>query len=144
MERALSESHMMLVVLSPHALDSAHVAVEWQAYLEANRPVIPVLAQPCSPPGPLRTRRPVDFTRDYSRAFHELTPRLIEYGMRTQRVDPVIWTMQTDVQDYREEKGPATTTAEPLSLDDDAADSGLRRMVSALRDLLRPKRGVAS
>jgi len=147
-ERALSESHMMLVVLSPYALDSAHVAVEWQAYLEANRPVIPVMAQPCAPPGPLRTRRPVDFTRDYWRAFHELTPRLIEYGMRTQRIDPVIWTMQADVQDYREEKVPVTTPVdtipEPLSLDDDPADSGLRRMVSALRDLLRPKRGVAS
>jgi hypothetical protein len=37
-EQALAESKMMIVVLSPAALESAHIAVEWQAYLEEIHP----------------------------------------------------------------------------------------------------------
>jgi len=134
-ERALSESQMMIVVLSPESLQSAHVAVEWQAYLEARRPVIPVVARPCNLPGPLRTRRPVDFTADYWRAFHQLSLRLIEYGTRSYRSDPVIWAINTEIQDRREEQSPPPPPEAEL---ENPSDSGLRRMVSALRDLLRP------
>lgn len=95
-EQALSESGMMLVVLSPEALESEHVNAEWQAYLEAYRPVQPVIAAMCNPPGPLRTRHPIDFTRprDYTRRFHQLVTRLLERGARVHRMDPVIWSLK--------------------------------------------------
>ena len=128
-ERALSESRMMMVLLSPLSLDSAHVAVEWQAYLEAHRPVIPVLAAPCSPPGPLRTRHPVDFTREsnYARSFHMLMSRLLEYGTRLYSSDPVIWTLAEDVRDFREPIASEST---------DLVAEGMQRMVGGLRDQL--------
>jgi hypothetical protein len=133
-ERALSESHMMIVVLSRAALETAHVAVEWQAYLEAHRPLVPLLVEACDLPGPLRTRRPVDFTRDYCRALHQLTTRLIESSMRTRRVDPVIWSMGQNVYDYREEKAPPPP---PAALpDEDSTEGSVRRMVRLLRDTL--------
>lgn len=145
-ERALAESKMMIVVLSPEALESAHVMVEWQAYLEAYRPVIPVIARPCTPPGPLRTRRPVDFSRDvyYSRALHDLTTRLIESGLRIRRSDPVIWTLVENMRSLNEDEspegyhdlpGPAASDPPPGEADDWAA-VGLRRMVQSLRDIL--------
>ena len=107
-EQALSDSSMMIVILSCRALKSSHVAVEWQAYLEAFRPVIPVLIEPCDLPGPLRTRRPIDFTRerDYTRSIHQLVTRLIDYGTRIRRSDPVIWTLTENVIEYRESRAP--------------------------------------
>jgi hypothetical protein len=132
-EQALGESRMMIVVLSPEALQSAHVIVEWQAYLEAYRPVIPVVARRCDLPGPLRTRRPVDFTRNFTRAFFELNNRLIEVGTRPHRVDPVIWTITTRVRDFREAQIPPA----PQAALADPVVGGLRRMVVALRDRLR-------
>ncbi|NDJ74882.1 MAG: toll/interleukin-1 receptor domain-containing protein [Chloroflexi bacterium] len=152
-ERALADAHMLLVILSPAALACAHVNVEWQAYLEARRPVIPVLAARCDPPGPLRTRRPVDFTRNHSRAFHDLVARLLEYGTRIRRIDPVIWTLAEDVQDFRDEQAatepPSTSTpseddhsggesgTSELSDPLDLVENGIRRMVKGLRDILR-------
>jgi len=143
-EQALSTCGMMLVVLSPRALECAHVMVEWQAYLEANRPVIPVLLKPCDPPGPLRTRRPVDFRheRDYSRSFHQLVTRLIDSGTRVRRTDPVIWTLAENVNDYRGERALARTPAHTTSGSSggsvhDPSSNGLRRMVERLRDKLR-------
>jgi hypothetical protein len=143
-EQALSQSSMMIVVLSPRALDSAHVSVEWQAYLEAYRPVIPVLIEPCDLPGPLRTRRPLDFTRerDYSRTFHQLVTRLIDCGTRIRRTDPVIWTMSENVIEYRESRAPAAPPESASPQADQAANtsSGLRRMVDSLREMLRAAR----
>ncbi|MBN1564288.1 MAG: toll/interleukin-1 receptor domain-containing protein [Anaerolineae bacterium] len=102
-ERALAESGMMIVILSPEALVSDHVAAEWQAYLEANRPVLPVIVEACEPPGPLRTRHPINFTyeKDYPRKFHELMTRLIERNTRIRRHDPVIWSLRDDVSKLR-------------------------------------------
>jgi hypothetical protein len=148
-EQALSDSAMMIVVLSPGALQSPHVSVEWQAYLEAYRPVIPVLASACDLPGPLRTRRPVDFTREryYQRAFHHLMNRLIEYGTRTRRSDPVIWTMTETVYNFRDERAyreppldrgvSAPAQHHPRHTSDAARRHGVARN---LRELLR--RGV--
>jgi hypothetical protein len=146
-EQALSESSMMIVILSRCALESQHVAVEWQAYLEAYRPVIPVLIEPCNLPGPLRTRRPLDFTRerDYTRTFHQLVTRLIDYGTRIRRSDPVIWTMAESVIDYRESRAPVAPppTRSPSHSGDASrsySSNGLRRMVISLRDILRAGR----
>ncbi len=92
-QQALNESGMMVVVLSPEALASEQVAMEWQAFLEAYRPVIPVVVVPCDPPAPLRARRPIAFTRvsRYRRSFHELITRLIEYNTRVRRLEPLLW-----------------------------------------------------
>jgi hypothetical protein len=138
-EQALAQSHMMIVILTPDALDCAHVNVEWQAYLEAHRSVIPVLARSCDPPGPLRTRRPIDFTRNYDQAIHHLTTRLIEYGTRTGRSDPVIWTMAEDVHDFREERNPPPPPSPSANNpgEEGLVEGGLRRMVQGLRELLR-------
>jgi hypothetical protein len=138
-EQALSESNMMIVILSPAALQEPHVSVEWQAYLEAYRPVIPVLVRPCDLPGPLRTRRPVDFTRDqyYSRSVHQLVSRLLESGTRIHRSDPVIWTMTESIMDYRDEHRPVCPEDVPPNPDLGVTPSGLRRMVHGLREMLR-------
>lgn len=92
--RALGESSMMIVILSPEAMHSRRVAAEWQSYLEAYRPVLPVLFAPCDLPAPLYTRRPVDFTRDrmYDRAFHTLMNRLLDYSTRARQQYDVPWT----------------------------------------------------
>jgi hypothetical protein len=128
-ERALSESTMMIVLLSPEALESAHVTVEWMAYLDARRPLIPVIVRPCDPPGPLRTRRPIDCTRDYQRAFHQLSTRLLEFSVRVGRQDPVIWD---NVYHPPIESGELDEPSE----EDDIAAGGLRRMVNNLKDVL--------
>jgi len=137
-EQALGESSMMMVVLSPTALDSVSVAAEWQAYLEAYRPVIPVLARPCAPPGPLRTRRPIDFTREqnYSRAFHQLVTRLIECSTRVRRSEPVIWTAVEQVE-AREPRPLPPREYIPLGPQDDSLVGAIRRMVQGLREALR-------
>ncbi|MBN1200348.1 MAG: toll/interleukin-1 receptor domain-containing protein [Anaerolineae bacterium] len=131
-ERALGESVMMLVVLSPAALMTEHVAVEWQAYLAARRPVIPVVAQPCKLPDPLRARSPVNFTHDYQRAVHRLTTRLIECGARARRVDPVVWSMAEEVHDYRYVHQPPPPPDPP-----DSAVRRVRQLVDSLRVRLR-------
>lgn len=137
---ALSESSMMVVVLSPQALLSRHVAAEWQAYLEAYRPVIPVLAEDCDPPGPLRTRRPVDFThpRFNDRALHELITRLIDYNTRVRRQEPVIWSPPAEEHHADDTSGqdstpPLRQTPPPGPIRD---ASNLRRMVRGLRNHL--------
>ena len=130
-EEALAESRMMIVVLSPQALHSEHIAAEWQAYAEARRPVVPVVAEPCDLPGPLRTRRPINFTRSFSRAMHELTTRLLEYRTRSTRIDPVIWSLSSEVQTFRETHTPSP---EPEANGSAAESSGLRRMVAVLRN----------
>ncbi len=91
-EQALNESGMMVVVLSPEALQSQQVAMEWQTYLEAYRPVIPAVVVPCDLPAPLRARRPIAFTRPsrYRRAFHELITRLIEHNTRMRNIEPLV------------------------------------------------------
>ncbi len=110
-EQALNESGMMVVVLSPEALASEQVAMEWQAYLEAYRPVIPVVVVPCDLPAPLRARRPIAFTRPsrYRRAFHELITRLIEYNTRVRNIEPLIWP--TNNGDHANRRPPAHTAA---------------------------------
>lgn len=136
--RALSESSMMVVILSPEALESPQVAAEWQTYLEAYRPVIPVVAEPCNIPGPLRTRYPIDFTRRrfYHRALHDLTTRLIDYNSRPQRGNPVVWAMAAGDIAYDRRAADPAVRSEPafLTLDDDP--NTIRRMVRGLRAML--------
>ncbi len=139
-ETALSESSMMVVILTPQALMSHHIAAEWQAYLEAYRPVLPVLAESCEPPGPLRTRRPVNFVhpRIYGNALHELITRLIDYNTRVRRQEPVVWTPPAKEHTAAEIGGEASAppqrpTPPPGPIRDEHT---LRRMVRGLRGYL--------
>jgi hypothetical protein len=132
-ERALNESQMMVAILSPEALQSGYVPTEWRAYLEAHRPVIPVVLKSCSLPDYLQTLRPVDFTHDYNRAFHVLTARLLDTGMRTHRSDPIIWTMAEELREMqREQESPTAPTG-----GDEVQTGGLRRAMRGLRNRLR-------
>jgi hypothetical protein len=124
-EQALSEAQMMIVILSPDAVGTNRVASEWQTYLDVYRPVIPVIVQPCNPPAPLLARRPIDFTRDYRRALHQLTMRLLEYRARTRTTDTIMGGLAEKVQGFREEQ-------KPLS-----AEGGVRRIVQGLYGRLR-------
>jgi hypothetical protein len=102
-QTALGESGMMIVVLSPDAIESEHVNAEWRAYMDAYRPVVPIIAEACDLPDRLRSRRPIDFTRsfNYARMVHHLMTELIDRGTRLRRLDPVIWSMQEDVNERR-------------------------------------------
>lgn len=122
-EQALSESVMMIVILSPESVESPRVAAEWQTYLDLYRPVIPVIAQPCTPPEPLLARRPIDFTRDYRRALHQLIMRLLEYRARTRTTDAIMGGLAEQVQDFRDEQKPG--------------EGGIRRIVQGLYGRLR-------
>jgi len=107
-EQALNDTALMLIVLSPEAVRTRHVALSWQAYLEAYRPVMPVLARPCEPPGPLRMRRPIDFTRDqfYARNFHQLVTRLIESRSRVRLGGLSLWGSAPDMLPFVPEMIP--------------------------------------
>lgn len=119
-EQALSDALMMIVILSPEAVGSPRVTAEWQTYLEVHRPVVPIIARPCDPPEPLQTRRPIDFTRNYRRALHQLIMRLLEYRTRTRTTDAIIGGLAEKVQGFREEqKVPAS-------------NHGIRRVVQGL------------
>ncbi len=92
--QALNDSTMMIVILSPEALESPAVNAAWQSYLEAYRPVLPVVAATCHVPAPLHTRRPEDFTdaTRYTRALHNVMTRLLEYNTRDPHRVPITWT----------------------------------------------------
>ena len=121
-EQALTDSAVMVVILSPDALRTRHVALAWQAYLEAYRPVIPVLALPCEPPGLLRTRRPVDFSREhlYGRNYHQLMTRLIESRSRSRRGGLSLWGSEPDLLPFVPEMIPPVRGVE-MSLQADFA-----------------------
>ncbi len=150
-EQALTDSAMMLVVLSPDALRTRHVALGWQAYLEAYRPVIPVLAVPCEPPGALRTRRPVDFSREhlYPRMYHHLMTRLIESRSRSRRGGFSLWGSEPELLPFVPEMIPPRRVVE-LSLQADFAfSSSLVEMpspppVQPLPSVLHTLRGLRS
>lgn len=95
--QALNDSTMMIVILSPEALDSPAVNEAWQSYLEAYRPVLPVIAAPCNAPAPLRARRPEDFSdaERYTRTLHNLMTRLLEYSTREPHRVPIMYSGST-------------------------------------------------
>jgi hypothetical protein len=124
-EQALSEAQMMVVILSPDAIDTPGVAAEWKTYLELFRPVIPVIAQPCNPPEELQMRRPIDFTRDYRKGLNQLVIRLIEYRARNRTADAVMGGLAEKVQGFRDEQKPP------------ASGTGIRRAVHDLYGRLR-------
>ncbi|MBN1680924.1 MAG: TIR domain-containing protein [Anaerolineae bacterium] len=75
-ESALESSGAMVLVLSPDAVASQNVKVEWSYYLELGKPVYPVLLQDCEAPFRLRLFQRVDLCKDYDKALQRLLSAL--------------------------------------------------------------------
>ena len=74
-QSALMESQVMLMVISQSALASYHVKVEWQAFLDLQRPIFPVLLEQVDLPLLLRSFHNLDFS--YASQFDENLKRLM-------------------------------------------------------------------
>lgn len=82
-EEALNNSDMLLVVASPAALRESYIASDFRRFVTAGRPVMVAMASPCpNLPELLRRRNPVDFSRNYTAAFHRLTTLMIDRASR--------------------------------------------------------------
>jgi hypothetical protein len=92
-QKGLDSSDLMLVLLTPSAAASQNVADEWSYFLEHDKPVIPLLVQPCDIPFRLSRRQRVDFTTDYNTGFQQLIKALESPALRdpdsTQKMRPV-------------------------------------------------------
>lgn len=69
---ALQVSSAMIVVLTPEAVKSNNVKVEWYSFLQQNKPVFPILHQKCEVPLQLTFVQLIDFTQNYERGLTEL------------------------------------------------------------------------
>jgi hypothetical protein len=84
-QRGLLESDIMVVILSPEAVSSTNVEDEWQAYLDEQKPVIPILLRPINQQMPFQLRRLqyIDFhQQDYRQAFEQLKNALQRYEIQ--------------------------------------------------------------
>jgi len=80
-EKGVSESDYIIVILTPYAVNSGWVEREWKAaYLneiEKNRIIIlPILLEECEIPTLLKTKKYADFTKDYTIGFTQLSQAL--------------------------------------------------------------------
>jgi hypothetical protein len=76
-QQALDECTIMLLVLSPEAMDSVNVASEWKYYLDEGKTVIPVLLRETRINFRLRPLNYIDFFRqDYEVALAQLRMEL--------------------------------------------------------------------
>jgi CheY-like chemotaxis protein len=73
-EKALTESDILLVVLTDNAIESQNVKDEWHFALEEKKPVIPILPQQLEKQIPLRLsrRQHIDFQSSYESGFTSL------------------------------------------------------------------------
>lgn len=61
-EMALERASVMIVVLSPHAIDSPYVKGEWNHFLKSKRPIFPLKIEDCRTPLFLNTYQVLDLT----------------------------------------------------------------------------------
>jgi hypothetical protein len=71
-QKGLDSSDVLLVLLSPDAVNSQNVADEWSYFIEKNKPIIPLMVRECEVPFRLMRRQRVDFTQGYERGFDQL------------------------------------------------------------------------
>lgn len=73
-EQALSECRVMVVIVSPHALESRYVRLEYRYFYNREKPIIPLLYRPVAAlPPELRRRNGVQYDdSDYKRSFQRL------------------------------------------------------------------------
>lgn len=62
-ELALEHADVMIVVLSPHSVDSRYVRAEWNHFLNARKPIFPLKIAECRVPLFLRTLQVLDLTQ---------------------------------------------------------------------------------
>lgn len=100
-QKGLDSSDLMLVLLTPSSVASQNVADEWSYFVEKNKPIVPLLVEPCEVPFRLSRRQRVDFTYDYGRGFQQLLKAIGSPALRdpesTQRVYPTTWNNQKPV-----------------------------------------------
>lgn len=79
-EKAMSASQLMLVVLSARSVESSHVADECHYFLEEKKPILPVLYEPCQIPFRLRRLQYINFADvEYAKAFQQLSAEIQAY-----------------------------------------------------------------
>ncbi len=71
---ALEATDAMILVMTPRAMRSQNVKVEWSYFLDFNKPIYPVLIELCKTPFRLRLLQHSDFTKNEAQA----TKRLLE------------------------------------------------------------------
>ena len=83
LERGLPIADAMIAVMSPEAMSSHAIKLEWQGFLDANRPVIPIVLVPAQVHGGLAHFTYIDFyTQSYETAFAQLYGELVHYGVK--------------------------------------------------------------
>lgn len=77
-ESAISQCRAMIVVLSPHAVESKAVQAEWTRYLRDKNCLYPVIKETCTVPFMLEVGQQIDFRKDYDAALDRLVVALRE------------------------------------------------------------------
>ncbi len=75
-QKGLDASDILLVLLSPSSAASQNVADEWSYFIEKNKPILPLMIEPCEVPFRISRRQRVDFTKGYKEGFEELLQAL--------------------------------------------------------------------
>jgi TIR domain len=92
-QKGLDDSDLMLVLLTPASAASQNVADEWSYFIDKNKPIVPLLIEPCEVPFRLSRRQRVEFTQDYRKGFEQLLKAIGSPPLRdpdsTQKVRPV-------------------------------------------------------
>jgi len=69
---ALEACEAMILVLTPRAVDSKNVKVEWSYFFDLDKPIYPVILEPCKVPFRLRLNQQVDFTGSNEKGLSDL------------------------------------------------------------------------
>ena len=79
-EQALQECWLMVLILSPEALDSSYVRLAYRYFINREKPVVPVAYKPvASPPSELAASDPVAYDADdQKRSFQRLIFSIID------------------------------------------------------------------
>jgi hypothetical protein len=72
LQQAIDRCHMLLVVLSPEAMDSKYVRMEYRYADQQGKPIIPLSWRPTRVPIDLNGLQWVDFQRSYNHGLHDL------------------------------------------------------------------------
>ncbi len=108
-QKGLDETDIMLVLLTPASAASQNVADEWSYFIDKNKPIVPLLVEPCEVPFRLSRRQRVDFTQDYRQGFQQLLRALGAPPLRdpdsTQKIRPV------PAKPSAQQKPPASVTS---------------------------------
>lgn len=77
--RALDACEVMLLILSPDALDSENVDDEWNYFLDVKKTVLPIMHRPCTIPFRLHKLQYINFTnQSYDTALDRLVATLYQ------------------------------------------------------------------